>query len=188
MQVVMVRTRLRVAVFIDGLNVMFRLRESGWEEFFDICHLASRLAKNRDLVGVHYFRPRPSRPPIRTQQQYWDEMSYLAKVEQDLQTNHGRLIRYGYMRRRGRVWSEKQTDVWVAADMLNGAFKNEYDVAILLTADSDLVPAVEMVNLWGKSVELVTFPKSNPAIGDLLRVVNTSTTARRSWFRPYSSN
>ena len=81
---------------------------------------------------------------------------------------------------------EKQTDVWIASEMVSGAARDEYDIAILLTADSDLVPSVEFVRMFNKGVELVVFPKRNPAISHLVRVANSTTTARSSFFRAYS--
>ena len=179
-------SKARVAVFIDGLNLMFRLRELGWEEFFDVCNLAERLTRNRELVSVHYYRPRPSIPPIKTQQQYWDEVAHTTKVEAELQARHGRLVRYGYMAPRGWGWSEKQTDVWIAAEMVSLASRDEYDIAVLVTADSDLVPAVEFVRIHGKGVELVVFPRANPTVTQLIRSVNSTTTARRAFFQPYA--
>jgi len=112
-------------------------------------------------------------------------MGHCAAIEKDLWALHGRIVRYGYMTRRSKRWLEKQTDVWIAAEMVSGAARNEYDVAILLTADSDLVPAVHFVQGLGKVVELVTFPRSSPVISQLLSVAEARTTARKSYFRPY---
>src|SRR2546428_9177633 len=88
--------KTRVAVFVDGQNTMFRLRDCGWEEFFDVEYLAERLARNRDLTGVFFFRAAPSSPPL-TKAQYWSERNHLNYVEGQLWDRHGRVIRYGYM-------------------------------------------------------------------------------------------
>ena len=58
------------------------------------------------------------------------------------------------------------------------------NIAILVTADTDLVPAVYHARLVGKGVELLVFPKSRPTVTQLVRAVNSTTTARRSFFRP----
>ena len=178
--------KLRVAIFIDGLNTMFRLRDSGWEEFFDVGHLGQRLARNRQLVGVYFFRAVPSCPPL-DKVQYWKERQHLDRVEEQLRSDHGERVRYGYMAPRGRSWEEKQVDVWLACEMLNKAFRNTYDIAILVTADTDLVPAVHHTRMLGKGVELLVFPKSSVTITQLVRAVNSTTTARRSFFQPYNA-
>jgi NYN domain len=53
---------------------------------------------------------------------------------------------------------EKETDVNIAIHALMGAFKDEYDMLLLVSADSDLSPAVRMVRAeTGKTIRLV-FP------------------------------
>jgi len=174
-----------VAIFIDGLNTMFRLRESGWEEFFDVCHFGRRVARNRELVAVYYFRVRPAIPPIKTRAQYWAEMRYLARVEKQVFDEFGLYVRYGYVVERHYGWQEKQTDVWLASEMVNHAWRDTYDIGILVTADTDLVPAVEIVRFLGKGVELVVFPKANPNVTQLVKAAHSTTTARSSFFQPY---
>ncbi len=47
----------------------------------------------------------------------------------------------------------------VGVDMLAGASKNLYDVAILVSGDGDLVEAVKAVKDLGKHVEVAAFLK-----------------------------
>lgn len=47
---------------------------------------------------------------------------------------------------------EKGTDVNVATSMLTLAFYNAYDLAMLISADSDYIPVVEQVKRLGKNV------------------------------------
>lgn len=178
-------SRARVAVFIDGLNVMHRLRDSGWEEFFDVCHLSQKLARNRDLEGVFYFRPRPAVPPIASMARYWAELQHVDRIEKDLLDAYGRWVRFGWMVKRGWGWQEKRTDVWLASEMVAQAHLDLYDIAILVTADTDLVPAVEHARMVDKGVELVIFPKCTTNVSELLKVCTSTTTARRSFFQPY---
>ncbi len=42
--------------------------------------------------------------------------------------------------------SEKQTDVKLASYLIKQAVNNNYDKALLITADSDLAPAIKLVN------------------------------------------
>ena len=176
--------QVRVAVFIDGLNTMFRLRESNWEESFDVAYLAQRLAKNRILAGTFYFRAVPSTPPL-IPSQYWKERRHLDRIEAQLWKLYARKVRLGYMAPRGMGWQEKQTDVWLAAEMITQAHENTYEIAILVTADTDLVPAAYHVRLLEKGVELAVFPKAHPPVTELIRAANSTTTVRRSFIRPY---
>ncbi|MGH9185657.1 MAG: NYN domain-containing protein, partial [Acidimicrobiales bacterium] len=49
---------------------------------------------------------------------------------------------------------EKGIDVLIALHMVMGAVRDDYDVAVLASGDSDLVPAVEMVLDLGKRCEV----------------------------------
>ncbi len=55
----------------------------------------------------------------------------------------------GHLEPRNGNFVEKGTDVQIATDMLRRAYVNAYDTAILVSGDSDLVPAVE----GGKKLE-----------------------------------
>ena len=52
---------------------------------------------------------------------------------------------------------EKGIDVLIALDLAEGASNDEYDVAILMSADSDLIPALERVLGLGKRVEVASW-------------------------------
>ncbi|MDP3962430.1 MAG: NYN domain-containing protein [bacterium] len=53
---------------------------------------------------------------------------------------------------------EKGIDVKIATDLLVGAFDNKYDTAIVVSSDSDLVPAIDWVrNRMKKKVEYIGF-------------------------------
>jgi uncharacterized LabA/DUF88 family protein len=55
--------------------------------------------------------------------------------------------------------SEKGVDVRIAVDMVLGAVNNEYDHAVLVSEDSDFVPAIQAVKSQKKMVEVVLFRK-----------------------------
>ena len=58
---------------------------------------------------------------------------------------------------------EKGTDVNIAVNMLAKAYANAYDVAILVSGDTDYLPVVYQLNNIGKVVILVTLPHQNIA-------------------------
>ena len=65
---------------------------------------------------------------------------------------------------------EKQADVWIAVDLVSMAYRDEYDVAYLLSADADYVSAVREVIGMSKRC----FPS-----GRGLFVLQNSTMSRR---------
>lgn len=52
---------------------------------------------------------------------------------------------------------EKGTDVSIALEMALGAVRDEFDTGILISSDTDLVPALREVRMAGKKAEYVGF-------------------------------
>ncbi|MGI9119704.1 MAG: NYN domain-containing protein [Acidimicrobiales bacterium] len=52
---------------------------------------------------------------------------------------------------------EKGIDVLIALAMILGAMRDAFDVAVLVSADTDLVPALETVGQLGKRCEVATW-------------------------------
>ena len=53
---------------------------------------------------------------------------------------------------------EKGVDTFIATDMIRLAWENAYDLAVLATSDSDLVPAVEFLGVKARKVIQAGFP------------------------------
>ena len=52
---------------------------------------------------------------------------------------------------------EKGIDVGLATDMVSNAYKNTYDIALLVSADADFSDALQAVKDTGKHVEVALF-------------------------------
>ncbi|MGB6895397.1 MAG: NYN domain-containing protein [Dehalococcoidia bacterium] len=182
----------RIALFIDGLNVRFRLRERGWCEYYDVNHLAKELAGPRELVKALYYHPRPNQEQLGPER-YAKERAYLERVARDeaVLTPAG-----AYMVKRERwvddnkaeIWIEKQTDVLLASDLLYMAAKGSMDTAIVATADADLVPAIRRCSELGVPVEVLRFRGVHPRIYELESVAVVLRRARPAYFKPYDAD
>lgn len=56
---------------------------------------------------------------------------------------------------------EKETDINLATHMLSKGFQNAYDIAILVTGDTDYIKVVETLHGIGKIVVIAHFPHQN---------------------------
>ena len=56
---------------------------------------------------------------------------------------------------------EKGTDINVAVNMLTKAYQNAFDVAILISGDTDYIPVIEALHNIGKLVIVSTLPNQN---------------------------
>ena len=73
---------------------------------------------------------------------------------------------------------EKEVDTRMAVDLVRLAYRNEYDVAYILSADSDFIPAVEAVRELGKTVFAASPARATPLAAE----VDTYIPLRRKWF------
>jgi uncharacterized LabA/DUF88 family protein len=148
---------LRVAVFIDGANVYQAFRVAFGSARYAPARLAVELAAGRPLVRTGFYIA--AVPQDMDAHLYAGQQRFLAR----LQTEPGLTVWTGRMARSGGRWYEKGVDVKIATDMVALAYAGEYDVAILVSGDGDLAPAVHEVRRLGRRVE------------------NAMTRARRSW-------
>lgn len=65
-------------------------------------------------------------------------------------------IGFGHMLKTDK-YREKGVDVLIATDMLIGAYENFYDKIILVSSDTDLLPAIAKTEKLGKIVEYIGF-------------------------------
>ncbi len=153
----------RVIVYIDGFNLYFGMKEAGFNrcKWLNLELLSKNLLKaNQEIISIKYFTSRLSNDP--------DKQKRQATFIEALETT-GIKIYYGHYqsgtiecKRCGDIWqtyNEKMTDVNIATEMLIDAYQNSYDMAMLISGDSDLVPPIRALHRLfpGKRV-FVAFP------------------------------
>ena len=138
----------RVMVFIDGSNLFWACRALNFK--IDLKKLVDELVKGRSLLRPCYYCAIPENPSQK-QIDFHRMLKYLGfrVVPKTLKT---RIDESGKV-----IHVEKGVDVALVTEMLSMAFKNAYDVAILVAGDVDYVGAVEEIKSMGKRVEIATF-------------------------------
>jgi len=153
----------RVIVYVDGFNIYFGMLEAGFHNcrWLNLKALVeSFLAPNQDLVEIKYFTSRVSNNPDKQKRQ----SIYIEALE-----SVGIKIFYGHYQkdaiecnRCGNIWpkyNEKMTDVNIATQMLVDAYKDNYDMAMLISGDSDLVPPIKEIHAnFNQKRVFVAFP------------------------------
>ena len=136
----------RVAVFIDGANLYRALKHKFNRASIDFGKLAGLLVGGRQLLRTYYYTAAypGTDPKVKDQQKFFDALRKTPYLE----------LRLGKLRHKGGSYEQKGVDVHLAVQMIDLAFRNTCDVVILLSGDSDFVPAVNLVKNLGKHVEL----------------------------------
>lgn len=169
---------LRVAAYVDGFNLYFGLKALRGRRYLwlDVQALTGSLLRpGQSLTQVTYFTARVRNDPGGEQRQadYLDALiahSPLVTVVDGRFQQKDRSCRN--CRATWTVYEEKETDVNIAVALVEDAVKDRYDVALLLSADSDLCPAIRsMKRLCPTKRIIAAFPPKRHS-GDLKRVVD----------------
>lgn len=154
----------RVIAYIDGFNLYFGLKSRGWRRYYwlNLQALVQNLMKPyQRLVSTKYFTARISGPPDKQKRQttYIEALCTLSDFEiyfGKYQLNPRNCKKCNYYE---EVPSEKMTDVNIAVELMSDAFQDKYDVAYLLSADSDLAPVITRIrSLFPEKKIIVAFP------------------------------
>ena len=137
----------RIMFFVDGFNLYYALlipkyRKYKWLNYRHLCECF--IKKSEKIVGVYYF----------TAYVPWDTQKILRhkRFVKALESVGVKTV-LGVFKYRDRychkchndyqTWEEKQTDVNIAIKLFQTAMEGIYDWAIIISGDSDLVPAIK---------------------------------------------
>ena len=150
----------RVYVYIDGSNLYYNLKRNNCSSVnFDFKAFIDSFVGDRRLEGVRYYIGHviKKRGDLKRERLYWFQKELFCR----LRVAEFHIVK-GRIRRIGNVFTEKGVDVRIAIDLVEGAYENHYDKALLVSSDGDLAPAIDMVRRKNKAVEIVSF-KDNPS-------------------------
>lgn len=145
----------RVIAYIDGFNLYHAIDELRkphlkWVNLWQLC--ADLLRKNETLEAVHYFSAFATWRPTA----YERHQEYVAALKHAGVQDH--MAHFKEKPRSclkcGATWighEEKETDVQIALSILRDTLTNAFDRAILISADSDLAPALKMARTHSAS-------------------------------------
>ena len=176
---------LKVSVFIDGFNLYHAIDDLGKHhlKWLDLRKLSEQFAPKSDFIitSIYYF----------SAYAYW---------RKDAQVRHREYVKAlkatgvtpimgkfkekdRSCRKCGHSWKdheEKETDVNIATYILREAYKDSYDILFLISADSDLAPAIRLVKKdFPEKKTRVIFPPSRGYSWDLVDAVGGKKNARR---------
>lgn len=169
---------LRTMVFIDFQN--FNISYNDYcnykglsRKHIDYCVLSKQLNNQLQLssqvIKTYLFASKPC-DQLLSLESYQKQYEWLCKLKQ---ANYFELIEGQQVIRHtdGTTFDisdsktyttlEKGTDVNVAVQMLSKGYQNAYDIAILVSGDTDYIPVVECLHNLGKIVILATLPQQN---------------------------
>lgn len=165
----------RVKFFIDGFNIYHALdnkKEFHKYKWLDYSKLASLFIRPKDqIVDILYFTAFANWNP--------DKVNRHRILIKALRLRGVKIVLGQFQKVTKKchkchsyyqTFEEKKTDVNIAVELLKSAIKDEFDTAIIVSADSDLVPSIEAVkNLFPSKTVGILIPINSRA--ELLKLV-----------------
>jgi uncharacterized LabA/DUF88 family protein len=148
-------TKKKVAVYFDGSNFYYKLRELEIPNitYFNYGKFSEWLARDREIISKRYYvgvvrakNDNEKGQKLRKEQQRL--FSHLTSTDQNF------IVKQGYIMNNNGSYHEKGVDVKIAVDLLVGAYENIYDTAILISSDTDLIPVIKKIKHLGKEVDI----------------------------------
>jgi hypothetical protein len=167
-----------VIAYVDGFNLYHGLHDKYGRRYLwlDLGHLVQRLRPGDQVVAVRYFTAlvRDDAPALARQRTYLDALSAHSdrRVEIVLGRYQSKTIS---CRQCGSTWpsyEEKETDVNIAVSIVADAAAGASDLALIISADSDLCPAIRTArSLNSRRGMIAAFPprRSSFEIRSLIR-------------------
>lgn len=156
---------MNVICYVDGFNLYHGLRSKGWKKYYwlDLWALAERfLRPGQILVEVVYCTAKV-KGDVQALERQLDYIDALQKTRPGVKVIYGH-----YLAKQVKCFKceniyirheEKMTDVNIACRVLMDAVDGRFDVALLMSGDSDLVPPVRIVQeRWPTKRVVVLFP------------------------------
>jgi uncharacterized LabA/DUF88 family protein len=162
----------RVAVYVDGFNLFFGIRSKNPKAVnFDVAsYVRSRLGSNQRLASVRYYSaPVVGNPDAERAQKRYFAALRASKVEVILGRFQQKTIHCEHCGHSIPSFEEKMTDVNIAVDLLTDGLMDQFDVAILVSADSDLVPPIKKLARCAMDKKVVAYFPPNRSSKDLKR-------------------
>ena len=149
----------RVSIYIDGANFVYGLKSlhSKYSDYhFDFEKYIDKLIGKDVLVSIFYYNAslkqniNPRR--FKEQQKLFARLRKMSKCHVILCKRQKR-----FTKEDKEYYTIKGDDIYLALDMLNHAWENKYDKAILFSGDGDFTQLAKYVKEKKKEIEIISF-------------------------------
>jgi uncharacterized LabA/DUF88 family protein len=147
------KTPSKTVVYIDGFNLYYGALSQTSFRWLDLDKLVQLLMPHDKIVKVKYFTALVKGPSRVNQEAYLNAISSRPRIEVVMGNFKRKTVECGNptcpgqprSRRRFETHEEKRTDVNIALHMLDDLYQARCERFVLVSGDSDLVPAIELV-------------------------------------------
>lgn len=145
----------RCIILIDGSNFFFKLKDLNLHNLlqFDFLNFTKMLSKEDRIINTSYYVGAVRTEGTKKTQKMHDNQQKLFAYLKNNDCNYV----LGYLLKSDGDWHEKGVDVNIAVDILVGTYENICDRIILVSSDTDLLPAIKKAREKDKVIEYIGF-------------------------------
>lgn len=148
----------RVAIFIDGSNLYHNLKRYDIKTTFE--EIIKKVETKREIIDIFYYTALLDKSI--NKQKYSKHKKFLDKIKKIPNFNVILCnLRKVILEDGSADFTIKGDDIYLATDLIKGAYEDLYDFAIIVSGDADFIPAIKLVQNKGKKVINAFFPKSS---------------------------
>ena len=173
----LMENKQKVIVYVDGFNFYFGLKDKKWKRYYWLDFVAffeGLLRPHQELVEVKYFSAKSTNTAKSERQDLLFSANRLNKkfklilgkyIKKDTACkNCGSII---------HSFEEKETDVRIATNIIADAYNKMCDVSIIVSADSDLVPPIELLREIKPLQKIIVFFPPKRYSNNLRNIANS---------------
>lgn len=162
----MEKGKKRVIVYVDGFNFYYGLKDkskedSTWKKYYwlDLVKFfESFINDNQTLLFVKYFSAYPHQKDKSDRQKVLFQANRLNTKFQLILGKYLKKERVCFnCGNKYRSYEEKETDVRLATTIFDDVVNNRCDTSIIVTADSDIVPTIDLCKKFNKNHKIFTY-------------------------------
>jgi len=146
------RTKKRTIIYVDGLNLYYGALKGTSFKWLDLEQLFKLLRNDDDIISIKYFTTLVSGRESRVDQLAYLKalatLSLITIIEGRFKPKRISCLVTGCQftgDKKFRRLEEKQTDVNITVAMLEDAYEDKCDQFVIISGDSDFVPALRSV-------------------------------------------
>ena len=176
---------MRTHVYIDGFNLYYGALKDTPYKWLDLQKYFDLLRSSDDIQTIFYFTAEIDGSHRQNQQTYLSALATLPKVEIVLGNFKFKQVRCRVKdcdfkgRRFFRTPEEKRTDVNIAVQMVQDAYERACEHFVVVSGDSDLVPAIHAVKGVDSTNKVTAYiPATDPKRGAAVELRSAADKAR----------
>jgi hypothetical protein len=162
----------RTIIYVDGFNLYYGAVRGGNSKWLDLQRYFEMLRPHDSIIQIHYFTALVDGLTKPNQEVYLRALGTLPKVNVVLGKFKKKQVRCSNSlctfagNRFFQVPEEKRTDVNIAVFLLDDAYQDRCDHSIVVSGDSDLVPAIGLLKTRFPNKRVTVYvPSRNPKRG-----------------------